>query len=87
MDVCDVQAGVLSQAHQVQTGQAVSLGFSEHDPPTRLEFARQREFELKPERVSATILDKVSVLVTVDKKEMILSIRDFLVLYDIRREK
>ena len=46
---------------------------------------RKFEFELKPERVSATILDKVSVLVTVDEKEMILSIRDFLILYDIRR--
>ncbi len=47
---------------------------------------RKFEFELKPENVSATVLDNVSVLVAIDEKEMILSIRDFLVLYDIRRQ-
>ncbi len=47
---------------------------------------RKFEFELKPENVSATVLDNVSVLVAVDKNEMILSIRDFLVLYNIRRK-
>ena len=48
---------------------------------------RSFEFALKQNTVTAVILDNARVLFTIAGKEIILSIRDFLVLYDFRRQE